>query len=293
MYKCIARRHAPSLRVRSSSRNRAQGGATHRQHVTSVGIDNHLRNGNNLLIGHVCFVRLCLVPSRVRCCSGAHFGRAAPLVACLLALQPLQRNVMKKRGREEPCPICFHYHDYEGGERCRECGHQKSMAPKSNIASQLLQEDSLPHVIREKFLYLGSYHHAAADKTLNFVGITHLLCLSPEVKPLYPQTYTYFTLNDKPPPISECLQFLDGVKQSGGKVLVYDMSCRGAAPYIVIAYLVQDGWTLADALSEIYKLTACRVTEDMYQKLAQHENGKHGRVSMSWQEVQTLVAAQP
>jgi dual specificity MAP kinase phosphatase len=103
-----------------------------------------------------------------------------------------------KRGREDPCGTCGHYHDvglafgnppssappqqqvsattclllqYENGEPCTICGHV--------LVTHTLQHESvMPTTLVPGFLYLGNYDTASRQEILKAFNITHVLNVS-------------------------------------------------------------------------------------------------------------------
>lgn len=191
---------------------------------------------------------------------------------------------MGKRGREDPCPICLHYHDYEGGEVCSECGHQKK-----DVHLQCY-ENTLPFLVLDRFLYLGSYHHAAAMDTMRFIGVEHFLSLAPQQPELFQQSFDYCTVASTPPDLRECFDFIDNVRLAGGKVLVYDMTCRGAAPYVVMAYLVREGKQLASVMRQMRDVTAFKIDRQYFDELACIESSISGTNSLTWEQAQGIAS---
>lgn len=189
---------------------------------------------------------------------------------------------MGKRVREadEACPICQHYHDYEGGEKCAECGHQKAAQPIKCDSGE-----SIPHVVIEKFLYLGSYHNASAKDCLHFVGITHLLSAGTQQDALYPNSFQYLVCKSRPPDLQECFAFLDSVSAASGRVLVYDMTGRVGAPFVIVGYLVYKGADLLSSLQHVKRMTDLRLTEETFSILAQLEAATQGRSTVTWPAV--------
>ncbi|KAK9906847.1 hypothetical protein WJX75_009090 [Coccomyxa subellipsoidea] len=154
----------------------------------------------------------------------------------------------KRREREEPCHICQHYHDYEGGEPCGICGHRLSDADASQKAS------AYPSNIIPQFLYLGSYDNASRAELLKTVGITHVLNTVPSCQPLYRNSFTYHTVSTSPPNWEECFDFLDSVlkerekDQKEVRVLVHCMKGVSRSPAVVIGYLMKSRrWRLCDS----------------------------------------------
>ena len=77
----------------------------------------------------------------------------------------------RKRERENPCFICGHFHNYEGGEPCSVCGHAAAAEPAAAPPTQ----SAFPTAVVQDFLYLGSYDQASRVEVLKAMGITHIL----------------------------------------------------------------------------------------------------------------------
>ncbi|KAL1560851.1 Protein-tyrosine-phosphatase ibr5 [Salvia divinorum] len=155
---------------------------------------------------------------------------------------------MRKRGRENPCGICGHYHKYEEGEVCGVCGHRmaavddKSTAPAVHVSA-------FPSEILPEFLYLGSYDNAARAELLKTQCISRVLNTVPACQNLYKNSFTYHCLPDeKRLPFEDAIQFLEQCERDRARVLVHCMSGKSRSPAIVIAYLMKSkGWRLAQS----------------------------------------------
>ena len=82
---------------------------------------------------------------------------------------------MRKRGRENPCGVCGHYHKCEEGEVCGVCGHRPVAAAAEK---PIHQESAFPVEILKDFLYLGSYDNASRSELLKTIGISRILNVS-------------------------------------------------------------------------------------------------------------------
>lgn len=139
----------------------------------------------------------------------------------------------QKREREEPCPICQHYHDYLGGERCGICGH---MVGDGDVCTP----SALPTEVVPGFIFIGSFDHASRADLLKTLGITHVLNTVPTCPCLYKNSFTYYECsNGQTPSFEECTAFLETVRAAGTKVLVHCMSGNSRSPSIALYYLMK------------------------------------------------------
>ncbi|KAL3332750.1 hypothetical protein AABB24_033017 [Solanum stoloniferum] len=153
---------------------------------------------------------------------------------------------MRKRGRENPCGICGHYHKYEEGEPCGVCGHR--MPTVSDMGSPI-QVSAFPSEILPEFLFLGSYDNASRAELLKSQGISRVLNTVPACQNLYKNSFTYHCLDDEQDlQFDDAIQFLEQCERDRARVLVHCMSGKSRSPAIVIAYLMKSrGWKLAQS----------------------------------------------
>lgn len=88
---------------------------------------------------------------------------------------------MGKRGRENPCAVCSHYHKYEEGEACGICGHRLALAAEKTVS----QPAVFPSEILPNFLYLGTYDNASHITILKLEGISHILNVNNNYTPFF------------------------------------------------------------------------------------------------------------
>lgn len=183
----------------------------------------------------------------------------------------------QKREREEPCDVCGHYHDYHGGEPCSICGHRLEVAPTQAGAAPAAPPpkppSAFPSEIVPGFLFLGSYDHASRHEILKTLGIGFILNTVPSCQALYRNSFTYHTVSASPPPLDECVAFLDEVQHKGGKVLVHCMSGLSRSPAVVICYLMRrNSWRLCEAYKWVKdRRPQIAITKDDAQRLQEAE----------------------
>jgi len=149
-----------------------------------------------------------------------------------------------KREREEPCYICGHYHDYEGGEPCSICGHRLSTSEE-----RVPVTSAFPSEIVQDFLFLGSYDNASRAELLKALGIRYILNCVPTCQVLYKNSFTYHTVSSVPPPLNECIEFIETARRENSKILVHCMSGISRSPAVVAAYLMKSrSWRLVDSM---------------------------------------------
>ncbi|XVE78377.1 hypothetical protein DITRI_Ditri13aG0140000 [Diplodiscus trichospermus] len=182
---------------------------------------------------------------------------------------------MRKRGRENPCGACGHYHRYEEGEVCGICGHNPSVSSEKTS----LQVNVLPSVILPDFLYLGSYDNASRSELLKSQGISRILNTFPACPNLYKHSFTYHCLqDDKVLQFDDANQFLDQCERDKARVLVHCMSGKNRSAAIVIAYLMKSRrWRLPQSCQWVKERRSyVELSEAFYQQLQEYEQKLFG-----------------
>ncbi|KAK9821954.1 hypothetical protein WJX81_002268 [Elliptochloris bilobata] len=197
-----------------------------------------------------------------------------------------------KREREEPCHVCQHYHDYEGGEPCGVCGHR--LEPQQAAGPQ---ESVYPTEVLPGFLFLGSYDNASRTEVLKTLGITHVLNTVPACPELYKNSFSYHTVRATPPDYQECFAFLDQVEREQGKlrVLVHCMTGVSKSPAVVIAYIMKlRQWRLSESYKWVKdKRPTISLSAEEAQRLQALEVSLLGASSTGWQPSAGVPAAMP
>mmetsp|Transcript_35927 Transcript_35927/g.49864 ORF Transcript_35927/g.49864 Transcript_35927/m.49864 type:complete len:240 (-) Transcript_35927:234-953(-) len=122
---------------------------------------------------------------------------------------------------------------------------------------RLLKQDNLAIEISDG-VFLGSYGAAQHKENLIKTGITHILCVASSLEELFPESFTYKTiqvLDQSEANLKEhfgtCISFINKALRLGrGKVLVHCYAGKSRSASIVLAWLMQcRGVTLDQALA--------------------------------------------
>jgi len=99
----------------------------------------------------------------------------------------------------------------------------------------------------DKFLYMGNEDNARTSEQLEYEGhkITHILNTQREGKCYFEKGIEYHVLQVDDAPheklsdlFAEAINFIEGARRTGGKVLVHSLKGDSRAPTFVIAYLM-------------------------------------------------------
>jgi protein-tyrosine phosphatase len=95
-------------------------------------------------------------------------------------------------------------------------------------------------------LYLGSVGAAMNKNNLKRLGITHILCVADNIKPQFPDLFTYKSIEildtastDIIAVLPECFEFIQQAYVSGGKVLLHCFAGKSRSASVCIAYVMQ------------------------------------------------------
>mmetsp|Transcript_14099 Transcript_14099/g.33273 ORF Transcript_14099/g.33273 Transcript_14099/m.33273 type:complete len:268 (+) Transcript_14099:473-1276(+) len=183
-----------------------------------------------------------------------------------------------KRGREEPCFICGHYHDYEGGEPCSVCGHRLG-----SVNERMPLTSAFPSEVIQEFLFLGSYDNASRNELLKAMGVKYILNCVPTCQVLFKNSFTYHTVSTSPPIFEECNEFIDAARRDNSKILVHCMTGISRSASVVVAYIMKlRNWRLAESLKWVKDRRPCvHPNAEAMQHLLQWERELFGSVSVA------------
>ncbi|PVD30608.1 hypothetical protein C0Q70_09881 [Pomacea canaliculata] len=107
------------------------------------------------------------------------------------------------------------------------------------------------------YLYLGNVHHSSCRQLLQRLGVTALLNVSTSCANHFPSLFQYLTIpvNDSASEdlatwFSTANDFIDSIKQNGGKVLVHCHAGRSRSATVCLAYLMRTCHLSLDAAYE-------------------------------------------
>jgi protein-tyrosine phosphatase len=110
----------------------------------------------------------------------------------------------------------------------------------------------------EEGLYISDLPTAYNKKKLKELGITHILCTIMGVEAYYPKEFKYkniHTRDIKSENISkyfnECSEFISNSIKEGGKVLVHCSYGISRSASIVIAYMIDEGYSYSEAYEKL------------------------------------------
>ncbi|KAL8140919.1 hypothetical protein V2J09_006940 [Rumex salicifolius] len=146
-------------------------------------------------------------------------------------------------------------------------------------------------------MFIGGALAARSVHTLQYIGITHILCLCAneigQSESQYPDLFEYksFSITDEEDSnISSIFEdgcdFIDHVEQTGGKVLVHCFEGRSRSATMVLAYLIlRKNLTLSEAWNKLKKAHRRAQPNDGFARILLELDKKlHGKASMEWQQ---------
>lgn len=155
-------------------------------------------------------------------------------------------------------------------------------------------------------LFIGGALAARSVYTLQYLGITHILCLcSNEIgqsDSQYPDLFEYknFSISDNEDTnissiFEEASEFIDHVEQIGGKVLVHCFEGRSRSATLVIAYLMlKKNFSLLEAWNALKRVHRRAQPNDGFARILLNLDHKlYGRMSMEWQHRRPMMKVCP
>ncbi|XP_068658878.1 dual specificity protein phosphatase 1-like [Aristolochia californica] len=124
------------------------------------------------------------------------------------------------------------------------------------LVAKYAKEDNIPCKIEEG-LFLGSVGVACNKELLKSLNVTHVLVVAQSLEPAHPSDFIYKKVEvlDSPDTnieqyFSECFDYIDEAKRTGGGVLVHCFAGRSRSVTIILAYLMKKHhMSLAQALN--------------------------------------------
>ncbi|OIW17792.1 hypothetical protein TanjilG_06477 [Lupinus angustifolius] len=146
-------------------------------------------------------------------------------------------------------------------------------------------------------MFIGGTLAARSVYTLQYFGITHMLCLCTneigQSDSQFPDLFEYknFSVCDNEDfnissIFEEACDFIDHVEQTGQRVLVHCFEGRSRSATVVLAYLmIRKKFTLLEAWNALKRVHRRAQPNDGFAKTLQELDQKlHGKVSMEWQQ---------
>ncbi|KAK2438945.1 dual specificity protein phosphatase [Trifolium repens] len=146
------------------------------------------------------------------------------------------------------------------------------------------------------YLFIGGALAARSVYTMQYLGITHILCLCTneigQSETQFPDIFEYknFSVCDSEDfnittVFEEACDFIDCVEQKGQKILVHCFEGKSRSVTLVLAYLMlRKKYTLLKAWQKLKRVHRRAQPNDGFAKILQELDQKlHGKVSMEWQ----------
>ena len=147
---------------------------------------------------------------------------------------------------------------------------------KQEEATYILVHDTKPTRVTD-WLYLGSIGSQLSKRELQRHGITHILDVTIEILPMYPNDFTYKTLDNLKEPgypliddLPEILAYIQAARDAGGAVMVSCFFAENRSVSVVLAYLMTENhWTLYTATTYLAAIAPKRNLDAHWQLLRQ------------------------
>ncbi|XP_020593145.1 dual specificity protein phosphatase PHS1 [Phalaenopsis equestris] len=155
-------------------------------------------------------------------------------------------------------------------------------------------------------LFIGGALAAKAVHTLQYLGITHIICLClneiGQSDSQHPEFFEYknFSISDSDEEdisslFAEACDFIATIVDSGGKVLVHCFEGKSRSATVVLAYLMmRNGLNLSESWNLLKKMHRRAQPNDGFAKaLLELDLRLHGKVSMVWQHKKPVMKVCP
>lgn len=156
-------------------------------------------------------------------------------------------------------------------------------------------------------LFVGGALAASSLHTLQYLGITHILCLCPnelgQSETQYPEHFEYrnFSIYDTDDAnisslFEDASDFIESVESSnGGKILVHCFEGKSRSATVVLAYLMlRKHQTLLEAWNQLKRVHRRAQPNDGFMRtLIDLDKRLHGKASMDWQQRKPVMRTCP
>ncbi|XP_057841042.1 dual specificity protein phosphatase PHS1 isoform X2 [Cryptomeria japonica] len=155
-------------------------------------------------------------------------------------------------------------------------------------------------------LFIGGALAAKSINTLQYLGVTHILCLCPneigQSEAQYPELFEYknFAIYDTDDAnisslFEDACNFIEGVERIGGKILVHCFEGKSRSATVVLAYLMLcKHQTLLEAWTQLKRVHRRAQPNDGFMRaLLDLDVRLHGKASMDWQQRKPVMRTCP
>jgi len=157
------------------------------------------------------------------------------------------------------------------------------------------------------YLFVGGALAARSLNTLQYLGVTHILCLCPnelgQSEAQYPELFEYrnFSIYDTDDAnisslFEDASDFIESVENSkGGKILVHCFEGKSRSATVVLAYLMlRKHQTLLEAWNQLRRVHRRAQPNDGFMRtLIDLDKRLHGKSSMDWQQRKPVIRTCP
>eukprot|EP00252_Welwitschia_mirabilis_P019250 TRINITY_DN4401_c0_g1_i3.p1 TRINITY_DN4401_c0_g1~~TRINITY_DN4401_c0_g1_i3.p1 ORF type:complete len:773 (+),score=116.13 TRINITY_DN4401_c0_g1_i3:264-2582(+) len=155
-------------------------------------------------------------------------------------------------------------------------------------------------------LYIGGALAASSIHTLQYLGISHILCLCPNELGQFDTQYTdlfeyrNFAIYDTDDAnisslFEAALEYIDSVENNEGKILVHCFEGKSRSATVVLAYLMlRKNYTLQEAWTHLKRVHRRAQPNDGFMRtLMDLDKRLHGKASMDWRQRKPIARTCP